>query len=233
MKVARDGVLLSWNGTPPTRTAPAGWRTPYVYLSDTNLLSVFSFGWQQPRLLRKFMISQFNGSLLPKFGSIFLAPGWAWRLGCSRVGNWTDAAAAFREVSWRESAARSCSPGSAFRDVNWSKASRGSFPPGQLSEMWTRGMLLQGTVPLGQLSERLPGGMLLQGALNLLDKGIRQAWTRSRLQQGDEVSSQPIDRMFQKTLMFWIYAKRSSLWCMELKRWYWGKNKGTRRWQRD
>ena len=77
--------------TPPTGTAPAGWRTPcwqgpgcpftnspasstgdtlhlsYVSFSDTNLLSVVWFGWQQPQqpqLLRNFMISRFNQSLL-------------------------------------------------------------------------------------------------------------------------------------------------------------------------
>ena len=73
---------------PPTCTAPAGWKTPcwqspgcispihqppaagealhlaYVSFSDTHLLSVVWFGWQQPQLLRNFMISQFNRSLL-------------------------------------------------------------------------------------------------------------------------------------------------------------------------
>ena len=45
----------------------------YVSFSDTNLLSVVWFGWQQPQqpqLLRNFMISRFNRSLsLQKFHS--------------------------------------------------------------------------------------------------------------------------------------------------------------------
>ena len=42
----------------------------YVSFSDTNLLSVVWFGWQQPQqpqLLRNFMISRFNQSLYKKY----------------------------------------------------------------------------------------------------------------------------------------------------------------------
>ena len=35
----------------------------YVSFSDTNILAVVLFGWQQSQLLRNFMISQFNRSL--------------------------------------------------------------------------------------------------------------------------------------------------------------------------
>ena len=60
----------------------------YVSLSDTNLLSVVWFGWQQPQqpqLLRNFMISRFNWSLclyylkLSKFTWIHLdLPEFTW-----------------------------------------------------------------------------------------------------------------------------------------------------------
>ena len=48
----------------------------YVSFSVTYLLSVVWFGWQQPQLLRNFMISQFNQSLYFKtwFLSTFTLP---------------------------------------------------------------------------------------------------------------------------------------------------------------
>ena len=51
---------------PPTAAGEAV-HLSYVSLSDTNLLYMVWFGWQQPRLLRKFMISRFNRSLVPGF----------------------------------------------------------------------------------------------------------------------------------------------------------------------
>ena len=55
---------------PPIHQPPAAGEAvhlSYSSFSDTNLLSVIWFGWQQPqqpRLLRKFMISWFNRSLV-------------------------------------------------------------------------------------------------------------------------------------------------------------------------
>ena len=51
---------------PPIHQPPAAGEAVhifYVSFSDTNRLSVVWFGWEQPRLLRNFMISRINRSL--------------------------------------------------------------------------------------------------------------------------------------------------------------------------